>query len=56
MKRDIECKSCTKDVLSQWNLVSTPWHMEAFWFPRLEALQTPSFWSFLEASLRRVIG
>ena len=46
----------SKEVLSQWNLVSTRWHMEAFCFPRLEALQTPSFCSFLEASLHRMIG
>lgn len=34
----------TKELLFLWACGPVWWHVEAFWFPNMEDLQTPSFW------------
>ena len=38
-------------VIMEFGAYGAQWHIDAFWFPNLEALWTPSFWVFIEASL-----
>ena len=43
-------------VIMEFGACRVQWHMDAFWFPNLEALWTPSFWVFMEVSLHSPIS